>query len=171
MEIKKKTNGKNKGSAFERTIANLFTEQLNPLCFSRVISSGAFLGGKNSHRADNFTDGIATSLIGDIYCSNNEEFKYTIECKNYKDTVSFHRLLECNCIIYTWYNECKEDCKKNGKDPLLIFKFNRIDPHFCVDVTDIIGIGIPSIVINNKRIGLLEDLLKAKPEYFLKRKR
>ena len=119
-----KINSKAKGSSYERLIANLFSDKLAPLNFHRSMSSGAFLGGMNKHRTSKFSTDKAELLTGDIY-SSDHNIRFNIECKNYKESIPFHHFFTETCIVKKWFAESKYDADAIGKEPMLIFKFNR----------------------------------------------
>lgn len=153
-------NSKNKGQVFERDVSKILTERFPELIFQRVLNSGAFLGGKNTHRAENFSSEKADSFIGDIFCSNRDDFRFVIECKSYKEQPKLSDFFLETFLISKWFNECVFDCEKNGKDPILIFKFNRSKIMFAI-YTKHTPNNINLINFNNLSIGLLDDLLSA----------
>lgn len=151
-------NSSNKGKSFERVVSKVLTERFPNLIFQRVLSSGAFLGGKNTHRAINFSSEKADSFIGDIFCSNRDDFRFTIECKSYAEQPKLSDFFLETFLIIKWFSECVFDCEKNGKDPILIFKFNRSKIMFAT-YTKHTPKNINLINFKNVSIGVLEDLL------------
>ena len=160
-------NSVSKGKNFEREISNLLTQTLEPLNFQRVLGSGAFMGGLNSHRSNNFSEEKADSFIGDVYCTNYNDFRFTLEAKSYKEQVKLSDFFSENFIVFKWFRECEFDCKKNNKEPLLIFKFNRTKIFYCMKedykIHDENVIKYKGLVI-----GLFSDLLNEPNEYWRK---
>ena len=79
------TNGKNKGSSFERKIANLLSDRFESKLgikngFRRNPDSGSFFGGSNKQRTQSYS--LDYALFGDLICPRN--FRFSIECKHYK---------------------------------------------------------------------------------------
>ena len=110
-----KTNSKNKGSRFERTIAKSL-EAWSGHAFSRTPGSGGWAKAKDA--------------VGDIICTDNKHsrrFAFSIECKNYKDIRFEHMLLNMkSCKIVNFWNQATRDANKVGKLPLLIMKYNSM---------------------------------------------
>ena len=133
---KKKINSKKKGNSFESTISKLLTEKLNPLKFRRSQSSGAILGGQNSKLIEHFSDDAKALFVGDVVPTNesdvfrdfNWKFKFTLECKFYKDCDNLEHLFN-KTKIKDWIGQSLIDANKINKQPLLIFKFNRTDTY------------------------------------------
>jgi hypothetical protein len=129
----KKINSKNKGSGFELSIAKILSETFQPLQFRRSQSSGAILGGKNSWMMNRFSNDAKTLFIGDIVPTNEADvvrdekwkFRFTLECKFYKEQDSFMSLFK-NPQIKKWFEQAKTDSVKlQDKLPMLVFKFNH----------------------------------------------
>lgn len=108
-------NSKSKGSRFERTISKWFTTWTG-YEFNRVPASGG-LRWKN---ADNITS--------DVTCTDSKhskKFKFSIECKNYKDLKFEHILLEKkSCKILKFWDQALNDANRAKKLPMLIMKYN-----------------------------------------------
>lgn len=110
-----KVNSKQKGSRFERSICKFFTSWTG-YEFNRVPASGG-LRWKN-----------AENITSDVSCtdkSHSRKFRFSIECKSYKELNFEHILLEkksCK-ILHFWDQACK-DAKRAGKLPILIMKYN-----------------------------------------------
>lgn len=130
---KRRVNGKAKGNGFESTIAKLFTEKFAPLQFRRSQSSGAILGGQNQVHLHRFSDEAKAMFIGDLVPTNESDvargegwkFRFTIECKFYKEADSFTSLFK-NPQIKGWFEQALTDAAKlPEKEALLIFKFNH----------------------------------------------
>jgi len=130
---KKAVNGKAKGSGFENTIAKLLSDKFKPLEFRRSQSSGAILGGQNHVFLHKFSDHAKALFIGDVVPTNEADvardegwrFRFTIECKFYKDVDTLNQLFK-NPQVTSWYEQARTDAAKiPDKLPLLIFKFNH----------------------------------------------
>jgi hypothetical protein len=133
----KRINSKKKGSNFERTISGFLSKHLAPLNFKRTQQSGAITGGKNSRFNSNYSAEALSIFIGDI-CPINEAdviretgygFKFSLECKFYKDCDNLNHLFT-NTKIKGWFDQAMNDAAKIKKEPLLIFKFNHTET-FC----------------------------------------
>jgi len=112
---------KRKGNAFERVTADLLTEVFG-LKFFRTPGSGAYVGGKNSFRADELTSSQQLLMEGDVVVP--EELNYLkFECKTLK-AFSFSSLLDSNSILDSWIKQASDDgmCRKMW---FLIFKINN----------------------------------------------
>lgn len=173
-EKKKRVNSKSKGSGNERAIAKLLSEKLSPLQFRKSESSGAIVGGKNFFtQGRKFSNSSLTLFVGDVVPLNEDEvrqtFKFVIEAKHYRDVEKMHRLFD-NSIIYKWMEEVRIDAAKiEGKEPILIFKWNNTP--FMVGLND--NTTLPEqisnvICISKHHINLLllEDLLQY-PDFWI----
>ena len=108
-----KTNSKNKGSRFERTITKWF-EEWTGYKFSRTPGSGGWAKSKDA--------------FGDLVCTDEKHgrrFPFSIECKNYKD-IKFEHLLLGNkaCKIKSFWDQAVHDAIRCNKIPMLIMKYN-----------------------------------------------
>lgn len=130
---KKRTNGKAKGNGFENTIAKLFSTTFAPLEFRRSQSSGAILGGQNHVLLHKFSEAAKALFVGDIVPTNESDvlkaegwsFRFTIECKFYKEADGFSSLFRNPQLIGWWEQACADASKLADKAPILIFKFNH----------------------------------------------
>ena len=126
-----KVNGKNKGNAFERKIANQLSERFKGYLgvdkgFRRNPDSGSFFGGKNVSRVEQYSQDYA--IFGDLICPR--EFNYSIECKNYKTPPSFSTVLMGEITEWDkWLAQALADSEKSAKAMLLIIKYNNV-PEF-----------------------------------------
>lgn len=129
----KRINSKSKGSGFELTIAKLFSTTFAPLEFRRSQSSGAILGGQNQVHLYKFSNAAKALFVGDIVPTNEVDvektegwqFRFTIECKFYKDADGFSALFRNPQLISWWEQACADASKISDKAPMLIFKFNH----------------------------------------------
>lgn len=126
----KKGGGKGKGSGFENKIAKDLSEYLDPLKFRRSQQSGAIVGGMNEKLIENFAFEALRLFVGDVVPTNEAEesipnFRFSIECKFYKDGDSLKTMLGSSAKVYGWMEEAKTDAAKLNIEPLLIFKFNH----------------------------------------------
>lgn len=130
---KKAVNGKAKGSSFELSIAKLFSTTFAPLEFRRSQSSGAILGGQNHVFLHKFSNAAKTLFVGDIVPTNETDvikaegwaFRFTVECKFYKEADGFSSLFKNPQLISWWEQACSDASKIADKAPILIFKFNH----------------------------------------------
>lgn len=124
---KKAVNGKQKGNAFERDIANMLSDRFKEHLgmdqgFRRNPDSGSFFGGKNQQRTE--THDTEFAVFGDLICPRS--FLWNIECKNYKEAPSFDALLKGKIPVWDgWLAQNDQDAKNAEKHPLLIVKYNR----------------------------------------------
>jgi hypothetical protein len=105
--------------------------------FRRSQSSGAILGGMNAKNLAAYSDEAKSLFVGDVVPTNEADvfresywkLKFTLECKFYKNADSIDHLFN-NTKIQGWFKQASDDAAKIGREPLLIFKFNRTDT-FC----------------------------------------
>lgn len=126
-------NSKQKGNSFERKIANTFSARFKEYTgieqsFRRNADSGSFWGGKNKDRK--LTHDVDHAQYGDIICPT--EFKFTIECKNYKTPPTFNSII-CQGVSEwdTWIKQASQDAEEGNKDYLIVIKYNRTET-FCI---------------------------------------
>lgn len=114
---------KTKGKTFEREIAN-FLSDLYEDSFTRVPDSGAFTGGKNSHRRDKLTEGQIRAHKGDIIPPDHWK-RFNAECKNYAE-FPFHQLLTQGHIplLEDWIQQTLDAADLNDCN-IIFMKFNR----------------------------------------------
>jgi hypothetical protein len=113
---------KNKGSSFEREVAN-FMSDLYGESFIRVPGSGAYIGGKNQSRTQVLHEGQIRSFKGDIVPGQSFP-KFNAECKSYKD-FPFHQLFSGGCkVLDGWISQMME-VAEDGDVNILFMKFNR----------------------------------------------
>jgi hypothetical protein len=113
---------KQKGNSFERTVADFLTNLYNEK-FIRAPGSGAYVGGKNTHRKQLLHEGQIRNFKGDIV--PGESFpRLNAECKSYQD-FPFHQLFSGSVkILESWINQCM-DVADEGDFNILFMKFNR----------------------------------------------
>lgn len=122
-------NGKNKGSTFERKIANLLSERFEVVTgikqgFRRNPDSGSFFGGSNKKRTE--THDLESANFGDLICPKN--FKFSVECKHYKTAPSFASLVKGKVTQWDgWISQAQQDATESHKAMLLIVKYNGVD--------------------------------------------
>lgn len=113
---------KSKGNSFERVIADFLTDLYGEK-FMRAPGSGAYIGGKNTHRKQFLHEGQIRTFKGDII--PGESFpRMNAECKSYKD-FPFHQLFSGSVkLLDSWIDQCV-----TASDPddfnILFMKFNR----------------------------------------------
>lgn len=124
---------KTKGNNFERDVAKIFTEVLGTP-FNRVPNSGAFTGGKNTHRIKKITDNQSLLHRGDIIPGDGYEH-LIIECKARKG-FPFHQLFTKCAELDKWINQVEvnvSDLSENKKDWFycVIFRPNNCGLFIC----------------------------------------
>jgi hypothetical protein len=119
---------KNKGSAFERKIANLFSARFaeytgKSSCFRRNADSGSFFGASNKKRIE--THDTSKACYGDIMTPPG--FNFAIECKHYKTPPSFASILKQDFkTLDGWLEQAEQDAENSQQRVLLIMKFNNV---------------------------------------------
>jgi len=125
----KGVNGKNKGSTFERKIANLlsqrFAEHLGiTQAFRRNPDSGSYFGGTNTARTE--THSMDYAIFGDLICPRN--FKFSIECKHYKTAPKFQNIINNSITDWDhWIKQAQQDAQNSNKLMALIIKYNNVE--------------------------------------------
>lgn len=113
---------KSKGNSFERQTADFLTALYGEK-FIRVPGSGAYVGGKNTHRKQVLHEGQIRNFKGDIVPGQSFP-KMNAECKSYKD-FPFHQLFQGTVkILESWIDQCM-DVADPGDFNILFMKFNR----------------------------------------------
>lgn len=113
---------KNKGSSFEREVAN-FLSDLYGESFIRAPGSGAYVGGKNQSRKEFLHEGQVRSFKGDIVPGQSFS-KFNAECKNYGE-FPFHQLFSGNCKTLEAWIEQMMDVAEEGDLSILFIKITR----------------------------------------------
>ena len=113
---------KNKGSSFEREVAN-FLSSLYDESFIRAPGSGAYVGGKNQSRKQYLDEGQIRSFKGDIVPGQSFA-RFNAECKSYKD-FPFHQLYSGECKVLDGWIDQMMDVAEEGDLNILFMKFNR----------------------------------------------
>lgn len=115
---------KTKGNSWELDVAKFLSSLYNET-FLRVPSSGAFVGGKNSHRKSTLDQGQIQSKKGDIQPPSSWTH-FNIECKSYAD-FPFHQLWNSDVkILDSWIAQQKEVADE-GDLNLIFIKITRKD--------------------------------------------
>lgn len=156
-----------KGKSFEREVAGIFNKRFKGYYniekpFMRNLEgSGSYFGGKNAHRGDSHFN----PQTGDI--KTPDDFKFTIECKNYKEAPSLAMIVKREVKQWdNWLAQTLQDAETSGKFPLLIIKYNYT-PIIAISKEGIFNIE-PLISYNKYRVYLLDELLKnSKTEDFI----
>lgn len=113
---------KQKGSSWERDVANFLTETYKE-SFIRAPGSGAYVGGKNKVRTQILHEGQIRSFKGDIVPGQSFS-KMNAECKSYAD-FPFHLVLTGHCkVLDSWLDQMM-DVSDSGDINILFMKFNR----------------------------------------------
>lgn len=123
---------KQKGSSFEREVANYLSE-IYKESFIRAPGSGAYVGGKNKARTQILHEGQIRSFKGDIVPGQSFS-KMNAECKSYAD-FPFHLVLAGDCKqLDSWLDQMME--VSEDKDVNILFmKFNRKGKFVCVQTS------------------------------------
>lgn len=157
-------NGKQKGNAFERKIANMLSERFQQhtgleQSFRRNPDSGSFFGGSNQTRLE--SHGSENAQLGDIICPS--DFKFCIECKSYKTAPGLHVLLSQECTQWDeWIEQALQDAKNTEKNFLLIIKYNRVKEFV---ITDDLHIN-PDIIYKGHAVMPLTEFLSFHDSFF-----
>ena len=131
-------NSKNKGSNFERKIANLLAERFAkrtgiPQSFRRCVDSGAFFGASNQKRLQ--THDAETATFGDVMAPAG--FRFSIECKHYKTPPTFTSMMKQDCKMITdWIKQAKQDATNSNKKMLVVAKFNNVADFVIIEGVD-----------------------------------
>lgn len=121
---------KDKGNRLERDIRDLLNNAYTTDQFARTPNSGAIMGLSNWEKNQKLEDSTKRALGSDIICPS--WFRFSIECKNYKDKPNFAKLLwECDSDIDGWIGEVLFDAVNMKRTPLLFFRTTR-QGTFCV---------------------------------------
>lgn len=121
-------NGKHKGNAFERYIANYLTEQYGDK-FMRTAHSGAYTGKSNFYRRDSMTDDTQKAFVGDILAPKG--YHVVCECKAYAEITGGIKaiLLGESKVIEEWVGQLLDD-SQNEVPHILFFKLNNLGTYF-----------------------------------------
>lgn len=144
--------GKAKGNGFESTIAKKLSTSL-PVNFIRSPGSGARVGGKNMATIGMMMGDDALKLFNADVVPVNEKaagykFHYSIECKSYATADNFTSLVSGTANIFKWFEESVVDAAKIGKEPILIFKWNRTPIFVAVLARTMEGVATPALKLN-----------------------
>lgn len=120
---------KNKGNAFERELAN-YLSNLYGESFVRASHSGAYIGGKNTHRKGYLSENQVKSFKGDII-PPDEWVRFNAEAKSYAD-FSFHLLLSGEHKVLDSWLEQLLAVADPGDLNILFMKFNRIGRYVAI---------------------------------------
>lgn len=113
---------KAKGNSFERQTADFLTNLYGEK-FIRAPGSGAYVGGKNTHRKEILHEGQIRSFKGDIIPGQSFP-KMNAECKSYKE-FPFHQLFSGEVkLLESWIDQCM-DVADEGDFNIIFMKFNR----------------------------------------------
>lgn len=166
--------GKQKGANFERTICKELSKWLSNGERTDLFWRSAMSGGRA-------TITLAKSQSGDISAITARGEKFTnifnVECKYYRDlqiaNFILNRHRSKNPKLVTFWNQCYEDAKKNGKLPLLIVKQNHYPIFICStdDVIQSLLIWRKATLFFDLGFALLpfDEFLKIKSSFFMKR--
>lgn len=160
--------GKSKGNAFESLIAKKLSTAL-PINFIRSPGSGARVGGKNMATIGAMMGEEALKLFNADVVPVNENvvgyrFHYSIECKSYATADNFTSLMSGSANVFKWFEESVVDSAKIGREPVLIFKWNRTPVYVAVLAKTMEGLAVPKLSLQNATCAIdiydFEDLIK-----------
>jgi len=128
---------KAKGSAYERVVAKLFTEQFYPNGggeFRRVPLSGGW--DKRVAPGDLIAlgSGVADCIGEEQALVIDRRFPFCVECKNYRDENVKHffsGLYSNQSQMFNWMAQAQRDADISGKFPLVVFKLFKAN-HVCM---------------------------------------
>ena len=113
---------KAKGNSFERQTADFLTNLYGEK-FIRAPGSGAYVGGKNTHRKQLLHEGQIRNFKGDIVPGQSFP-RLNAECKSYKE-FPFHQLFSGEVkLLESWIDQCM-DVADEGDFNIIFMKFNR----------------------------------------------
>lgn len=148
--------GKAKGNGFEGSIAKQLSAAL-PINFIRSPGSGARIGGKNFATIGAMMGEETMKLFNADVVPVNEsavgmKFKFSIECKFYATQDHFTALASGTANVFKWFEESVVDSAKIGRDPVLIFKWNRTPTFVAVLAGTNVGMVDPAISISRPAV-------------------
>ena len=161
LKKKKKVNSRNKGNAFERSIAKLLNEKFSTDEFNRSPGSGAFA---TTHKLPEHL-----KIFGDLITP--KDFKYTIECKKGYNKENIYSLLNDSSKVWEFIHQSEKDAAACGKLALLLYKQDRQktlaiakDGFFPPYIKNICIISDSTGWAKKSRIYYLEELLEKIPK-------
>jgi len=113
---------KSKGNSWELEVSK-FLSTIYGSTFLRVPSSGAFVGGKNTHRKLSLDSGQLSSKKGDIHPPQDWKH-FNLECKSYAD-FPFHQLWYADVKILDAWIQQQRDVEDDGDLNLILIKISR----------------------------------------------
>jgi len=113
---------KAKGNSWELDVAKFLSDTYGST-FLRVPSSGAFVGGKNTHRKSSLDAGQLASKKGDIHPPMGWKH-FNLECKSYAD-FPFHQLWYADVKILDSWIAQQKDVEDVGDLNLILIKISR----------------------------------------------
>jgi hypothetical protein len=168
--------GKAKGSGFESAIAKKLSAAL-PINFIRSPGSGARIGGKNFATIGAMMGEEAMKLFNADVVPVNEsqvgfKFLFSVECKFYATQDHFTALASGAANLFKWFEEAVVDAAKIGRQPVLIFTWNRTPVFVAVLAGTNAGLVSPAISISRPGRSLdiyeLDELLKH-PDFWVQK--
>lgn len=170
--------GKSKGNGFEGTIAKKLSAAL-PINFIRSPGSGARVGGKNMATIGVMMSEEALKLFNADVVPVNERtegyrFHFSVECKSYAIADNFTSLVSGSANVFKWFEESVVDSAKIGREPVLVFKWNRSPIFVAVLARTMEGTAQPALSLhrgqdfNDLDIYEFDELIKF-PEFWVTR--
>lgn len=115
---------KDKGNRLERDMRDLLNHAFETDQFARTPNSGAIMGLSNWEKNQKLEDSTKRALGSDIICPS--WFRFSIECKNYKDKPNYASLIwDKDTDLDGWIGEVLFDAINMKRTPLLFFRTNR----------------------------------------------
>lgn len=159
--------GKAKGSSFEAKVAKQLSAAL-PINFIKSPGSGARIGGQNFATVGAMMGEEVMKLFNaDVVPINEKEvgyaFNFSVECKSYAEADNFTSLVSGSANVWKWIEESIVDAAKIGREPILIFKWNRTPTFVAVLSDDKCWPIEPRVTLKNSKrsldVHLFDDLL------------
>lgn len=110
------------GKDFEYEVRDLLREQTGIESFERVPTSGAWIGGQNSYKAQTGREDVTEIMAGDLICP--PEWRWTVECKNHVDIPIHQLFLGEGCqSVDEFLHQLLQSSQTANKEPLLFMKW------------------------------------------------
>jgi hypothetical protein len=149
-------NGKQKGNAAERAIANEFSERFNDF-FQRVPQSGAITGGFNRAKVANLRQDAQEILSGDIIAPAWFPFSIESKCYGEKTGPQMYSILDGNeRVLDKWLEQARGDAAFAKKEFLIYFKITRKASYICVDYNKFTDILIKNLAIIGQPLSFIK---------------
>lgn len=118
-----KINASAKGKTGERECVKILNKKFGEKMFARAVSSGAWIGAGNRHRAQTLTEEQRLAFSSDLICPVN--YKFVIEHKSYQDKATIWDFFNEKSVLNIWMKQVESDAEFVHKEPLLVIKYNN----------------------------------------------